>query len=283
MKFNYILLVLFVIILMCALYVNTTKEGNSENIVISLTTSPNRISKIEQVLDRIMNQTVVPSAIVLNLPFVFKRTSEKFGEIPQFIASNPIIKINRCEDIGPSTKVLPTSELFTDPETIIISIDDDTLYKETMIETLLHYHRLFPETVITGLDHFLKIDTPSNIDTSKIPQNMHFSEFIEGYSGVLYTKDILDKINISKEYIESIPNYCFQADDFIISNYLVKHKIPIFTVGLDKTIETQLEYGYGTDALHAGANGTNSGNQDNYEKCTSYMQSISDYHFVNIV
>jgi hypothetical protein len=195
-------------------------DKKSNFIVASLTTSPKRIHKIKPVLDRIMEQTLVPDFVVLNLPFVFKRTGETFGELPDFITSNPIIRINWCHDIGPATKILPTRDLFDDPETIIISIDDDFLYKRTMVETFLTYSTLFPDVVITGSSYHNHVDPPANV--FEIPENTHFSEFMEGYSGILYKKKMLDKINITNEYVDNLPKCCFQSDDFIISNYLTK-------------------------------------------------------------
>jgi hypothetical protein len=271
---------LFVILLISLFLSYGTKlnEGMSPEVVISLTTSPKRIEKIKPTLDRIMEQTVLPSAIVLNLPHVFKRTGDKFGELPDFITSNKLIKINNCEDIGPATKILPTRKLFDDPETIIISIDDDILYHKGMIETFLKHSKLFPEAVISSSSWFIVTGPPENVKESDIPPNTYFSEFLEGYSGVLYKKKFLDKIDISDDYILQLPKYCFQSDDFFLSNYLNKNKIPIFIINKAEIVETPLEYGEGGDALHHGANETSNGNDDNYMKCAAYMNEKKDLH-----
>ena len=44
------------------------------------------------------------------------------------------IKIFRTEDLGPATKLIPTVERITDPETIIIVCDDDLVYHPDMIK-----------------------------------------------------------------------------------------------------------------------------------------------------
>ena len=269
MKRVFIILIC-VFVLISALYF-TTKEGFSPEVIISLTTSPKRIAQIKPTLDRIMEQTVLPNAIVLNLPYVFKRNGDKFDTLPEFITSNTLIKINWCEDIGPATKILPTRKLYSDPETIIISIDDDILYTKTMIETFLKHSSIFPDVVISSSSLYIITEPPPGVNNNDIPPNTYFSEFLEGFSGVLYKKRTLDLINISDEYILQLPKYCFQSDDFLLSNELKKNGIPILIVKKHDILETHLEHGEGSDALHHGANETSNGNDDNYNKCAKYM------------
>jgi hypothetical protein len=269
MKRVFIILIC-VFVLISALYF-TTKEGFSPEVIISLTTSPKRIAQIKPTLDRIMEQTVLPNAIVLNLPYVFKRNGDKFDTLPEFITSNTLIKINWCEDIGPATKILPTRKLYSDPETIIISIDDDILYTKTMIETFLKHSAIFPDVVISSSSLYIITEPPPGVNNNDIPPNTYFSEFLEGFSGVLYKKRTLDLINISDEYILQLPKYCFQSDDFLLSNELKKNGIPILIVKKHDILETHLEHGEGSDALHHGANETSNGNDDNYNKCAKYM------------
>ena len=132
-------------------YFDGLEVSDRPRIVITMTTSPKRLSKIKPVIDSIMTQTVLPDIIYLNIPKVFKRTEEVFdGTLPMFIVMNHLIHINVCEDIGPATKVLPVLELETDPETCIVSIDDDLSYDNTMINTLIGYSMVFPDMVIGG-------------------------------------------------------------------------------------------------------------------------------------
>jgi hypothetical protein len=264
--------------LFCSVSLNVTHmEHFSPPVIISLTTSPKRISQIKPTLDRIMEQTVLPDAIVLNLPHVFKRNGETFGDLPEFITTNPLVKINRCEDIGPATKILPTAKLYSDPETIIISIDDDILYTPNMIETYLKYSSMFPDVVVSSSSNYLRSAPPKNINESDLPPNTYFSEFLEGYSGVLYKKRFLDIImkDLTDEYILQLPKYCFQSDDFLLSNSLTRNGIPIFIINKSDIVEHPLEYGEGKDALHHGANETSLGNDDNYNKCARFMRETN--------
>ena len=58
------------------------------------------------------------------------------------------VKLNRTEDYGPVTKVIPTLALETKPNTVIVVIDDDWNLETRKIDNMLKY--LTPDNVITG-------------------------------------------------------------------------------------------------------------------------------------
>lgn len=245
---------------------------SSPKIVISLTTSPKRIEFLEPLFQNLMNQTVKPDIIVLNLPHIFKRTQTIFKELPSFITSNSLIQINRCEDIGPATKIIPTAKLFEDPDTILISIDDDIKYRNNFIETLLKYEKLAPNAVITG-ESYMRIDNSKN-------NSLSYGELVEGYSSVLYKKKYLDNFNI--ETLLNYPKECYFADDFILSNYLKKQGIDIVITNEPEnnktTVDIYLDYGNNEDALRNGADGNTNGNIENYKKCSKYLKSNNELY-----
>jgi hypothetical protein len=253
-------------------------ENGPPKIVISMTTSPKRIVHIESLLTILSNQTTPPNQIVLNLPYVFKRTNMEFGQIPEFVENNPLVRVNRCEDIGPATKILPTAGLFTDPETIIISVDDDIEYRNNFIETLLTYSKKHPDAVITG-ESFMRIDAPEDAkDKTAV-----YAELVEGYSAVLYKKRFLDNIPIA-DFVK-YPKFCYMADDFLLSNFLRKQNISIIVadepVGNKTTVNIYLDYGSKDDALKNGADGTTKNNIDNYKKCSNYLKENGDLYIKN--
>jgi hypothetical protein len=261
--------IIFIIIIIIFYLLNTFFSFTNifnEKIVISFTTSPVRITKIKPLIDLLMRQTLKPYKIVINLPYVFKRTNMTFSEIPDFIISNPLIYINWCEDIGPSTKILPTIKLFDDPEQIIISIDDDMHYTDTFIENMVEYSKLHPQAVITNKSFMYK----ENVD------NVQYVELLEGYGSVLYKRKFLDNFDINE--ILNYPKYCFLADDLILSNHILKNNIPIITNNTVNTIIGQFEYDNGSDALRNGADGNSVSNIDNYVKCSKYLESKNDLH-----
>jgi hypothetical protein len=219
-------------------------------IIVSMTTSPKRIHTLKTVLKRLMEQTIQPDKIVLNIPHIFKRTGETYT-IPDYLYQ-PWLYINRCEDIGPATKILPTRLLFKDPNTIIISVDDDILYKKNMIETFLKYSHL-PYVLSGGLSGSYK--------KVKIgDEYLNVSQLIEGHAGVFYRKKHLDKIKLSLDF-----KNCFTSDDFTISNQLGKHKIEILKI--PNTIDKILKIGLKKDALHLSED-----NNKRYQECANHLK-----------
>lgn len=254
-------------------------------IVVTLTTSPKRLSKIKQVIDSIMTQTVLPDIIYLNIPKVFKRTGEVFdGTLPSFITMNHLIDINVCEDIGPATKVLPVLELESDPETCIVSIDDDFRYDSTMINTLIGYSMVFPDMVIGGhspikyrykgpqLDEINKIAHENNLMTD----DNYLSTYIQGFCAVAYRRKHLEDFDYS--VLEN--RNCYLVDDYTISNHLNKKNITILIVEL-RYVNWGIAYGLGSDALHRGANDAagGHGNDRNDQLCRQYLQENNKLFF----
>jgi len=278
-KYRYLHILYYLLFFVSKTDTNTLREKYPD-VIVSLTTSPARISKMELVIQKIMEQTIAPSKIVLNLPHIFKRDGSTYDEIPDFIKSNPTIEINRCEDIGPATKIIPTALLYSDPETIMISIDDDTIYKNDMIERLLNYSDKYPEAVISGsVDEYNEI-----VYNEDDKEYIFYGEYILGCTGVLYKSKFL--LNFDQEKLLNAPKACYLSDDLYISNYLKQENIPIIAIApYPDTYQYQTLYGFSYDALNFGANNDTgnywenmkqvyiSANYRNYEECSKYLKN----------
>jgi hypothetical protein len=228
----------------------------SESVVVSMTTTPMRISKIEPVLNSILTQTVQPSKIYMHIPHIFKRENLHY-EIPDFILNNDKIFVNRCDDMGPITKILPIVDVLQDPNALVVSVDDDIVYHPTMIETLLENNRKHGgECVVCGTTGF------GNVNESDMSV-----EHVEGYSGVLYKRKFLDDFDRSVlEHTE-----CLYGDDYIISQHLKKKGVPMFSTEKEQEYRSRLiftELSENSDAMYKGANGKLDNNGDRYAKCS---------------
>ena len=250
-------------------------------IIVSLTTSPKRINNIKIVIDQILNQTIPPDYIYLNLPKVFKRTGETFKDIPNFLI-HPKIKIKFVEDIGPITKILPTLQDNLHDDTLVISIDDDIYYGNNMIEVLCKLHNKFPNTVINGSNMNIYIYTLSNLlNFLKINNIILYEDerFVEGFAAVAYPYKLFKDIKINMD----LPKVCYFSDDFIISNYLDNKKIPIIKIHnnfiIPAYIIKALNFGFKYDALHKGGgvkikeSKNHDVHPDNYRECAIYYNN----------
>jgi len=113
-------------------------------IYVSISTIPPRIKNLEKSVESILNQTLKPDKIFVNIPHKYRRFDEivKDKQIPKF--SNDKIEITRCEDCGPGTKLLGSLNKL-EKNSLIILADDDHVYENYMIEKFYYYYSIAPE------------------------------------------------------------------------------------------------------------------------------------------
>lgn len=118
---------------------------NMEKVIVSFTSYPKRIGTIYKVLDSIISQTVLPDKIVL---YLSSSEFKDFGKLPNFEKYEKYgFEIHWYEENLKSHKkwFYAFQEYRND---IVITIDDDILYSNIALETLLKYHVQFPKCVI---------------------------------------------------------------------------------------------------------------------------------------
>lgn len=114
-----------------------------ERIIVSLTTWSARVDNVPAVLDTIFAQTLPPDLVVLNVAYDL--------EIPQTVQDyldQHHVEIYRCPDTKVYKKLIHTLKRY--PDDCVISIDDDWLYPEGMIEDFVDVHKKYPDYPISG-------------------------------------------------------------------------------------------------------------------------------------
>ncbi|KAF1784058.1 hypothetical protein GQ600_17847 [Phytophthora cactorum] len=110
-------------------------------VVVSLTTTPSRLDKVMNSVSSLTKQSLVPDQIYINIPEgPMKRHPERSydeTEIPSdLVALTPLVKVNRCVDDGPATKLLGALRLEHNASTLIITLDDDFEYPPELVASL---------------------------------------------------------------------------------------------------------------------------------------------------
>ena len=100
---------------------------------VSLTTIPPRYATLKKTLDSLQKQKKIPEKIFLNIPNNFKRFSNIDFDFDDLTKKYKNLKINRCEDFGPGTKLLGSLNEILNYDFVIL-IDDDHIYKDEMLE-----------------------------------------------------------------------------------------------------------------------------------------------------
>ena len=114
-----------------------------ERVVVTLTTVPDRVTLILPAVRSLLDQTWAADRIILAWPRHSIRSGVPYPPPPPLPEG---VEILHCEDQGPATKLLPA--LRAEPDAILIVADDDVIYPEDFIETLVRAHRKEPTAAL---------------------------------------------------------------------------------------------------------------------------------------
>jgi glycosyltransferase involved in cell wall biosynthesis len=200
------------------------------SVILTLTTIPSRLSFLEDqgiklCINSLLNQTYDDYEIHFNIPSHFKLTGEEYI-IPEWIEAlsknNPKLKLfTGIEDLGPSTKLVPTLKRLTNPEDIIIVVDDDLVYHPDLVKEQVNNQLKFPEAVV-GYDGLRSKEQyfgdvrdyyyTSNHKDSRV-------DIIQHYKSVSYKVRYFES-----DFDEFIQNNFTWEDDLLISAYFAFKK-----------------------------------------------------------
>lgn len=196
-------------------------------IVGSLTSIPERVNKTIPILQALLNEPL--DVIYFNIPF--KTSSGKLYKLNtkmlEFIKANPRICLTRPKDLGPITKLYPVLDEEKDPNTLIVTFDDDNLIKKGLINFLLKGLKRHPTAAI-GISGICIGNFPWYYQRTKYVDQDIQVDWLEGVCTCLYQRsffgeDFLLFKNKNKHYEKN--------DDHWISAYLSLKKIKKWSLG----------------------------------------------------
>jgi len=105
-------------------------KHSASRIVISLTTTPKRIGKMYSVVESLLDQSLPIDKIYLVVPERYKKDNKPYliGKKWSNLLATKKFKIVRCPDYGPMTKLLGLFRYETNPQTLVLTADDDHHY-----------------------------------------------------------------------------------------------------------------------------------------------------------
>lgn len=182
-------------------------------VVVSLSTVPSRVRDLGRAVNNILDQTYAVDRVYVNLPLSSIRQGIAYPSPPSWMANHPRVHVNRCEDRGPVTKLAPTLALETDPDTLIVTIDDDIVYRADRVACLVAASEKRPDAAIGGAG-FIVGDWWRLVGTVKRPSKDTPVDVIEGYSACIYRRGFFgDDI---RSPVDAPPSL-FYHDDVLIS------------------------------------------------------------------
>ena len=196
-----------------------------KRVVASITTLPSRLDGLKKVILSLLQQTVLPDCIYINVPYKTKKGLLYDEEKLRCLESmSDIIKINRCEDEGPITKLTPTLDSETDPDTIIITFDDDNYVDSDVIRLFLKKARMYPDSCLSfsgwcvGQFPFYYQLISDNKEDAEV-------DWLQGCHGILYHRGLINSSEL-RNFRKDI-DILDRNDDHRISAYLTCPKISI--------------------------------------------------------
>jgi len=124
----------------------TAAARERSDLVVGLTTIPSRLPFVLPTLKSLLLQNVLPGKILLHLPEYSRREQVEYS-VPEELQNLEVIKIIRCQDWGPATKILPVL-LDSDPDQRVVAVDDDRIYRPTLLEDLVKASERRPDAAV---------------------------------------------------------------------------------------------------------------------------------------
>lgn len=212
-----------------------SQNASAVRLVYSMTTNPQRIFGIWQTINSLLNQGKwMPDLIQVNVPWVFLRTNETFQNLDSIeILKHPLVKVHRCHDYGPITKLAGALETERDPETLIVVVDDDWKYPFYMTEFMKKNAAAEPDFAVVGhcgdslitnpeSDFYLPPFSDYRVNARASPC---CCRFLEGFGGVGYRVRFFQNASAPVSwgrYLDVALQHrkCYRTDDLTLSNYL---------------------------------------------------------------
>jgi len=197
-------------------------------VVVSFTTVPGRIRHLPDFI-LMLSQRICPhvNAIYFCQPLLsLKKIPYNIPEETQVLLKKHNITTLHCKDYGPITKLLPTLEVETDPDTVIVTIDDDVILTEGTLQNILHKARIYDECALsyTGWKTGPSLWTFEFLTNQKIDQSV---DWIEGQSLIAYKRKFLQGTELLK--LTQMVDWGLRHDDHILnwhlSNQLIDKKV----------------------------------------------------------
>jgi hypothetical protein len=128
------------------------------------------------------------------------------------------LKVFRTEDYGSITKIVPTLQRVEDPDTVIITVDDDLEYVDGFIEYHLSKMKEHPGCAL-GFAGISAVDGSCHFCTT-LPKDTRV-KILEGYKTISYKHKFFDIIEFKKLFLGKT-----WKDDETLSAYMGYKNIP---------------------------------------------------------
>lgn len=202
------------------------------SVVLTMTTVPDRLidyedrHSLQKCLDRLLNLSYDDYELHFNIPEVCVKNSQPYI-IPSWLyeINNPRLRLfTDVKDDGPITKIVPTLKRVTNPDTVIITVDDDLEYMDGFIEYHLEKRKKYPHAAL-GFAGISAMDGSSHYAIT-VRKDVRV-KILEHYKTVSYLRSFFED-DFFADFVGK-----HWADDIVLSAYMGKHNIPKIVLAYD--------------------------------------------------
>ena len=233
--------------------------------VLTMTTIPSRVVHSETTVREICMQEDF-DYLVANIPHVHEKTGDEYPPIPQWFFDDERIVVNRCKDIGSTTKIIPTLEWLKEnglSHGTLIMIDDDIRYPPFFVEYMKNHSKAGKVISMSG---FCLDERAEWKHKKKHGDTCHL---LENFAGGCWQIEDINPTECIKHWerlntLGAIEYNAHIADDCWMSNYAHMKNLSLEIVGNVRWLERLVHHK--SDALHAFG-----GNKRRYKKLMKFL------------
>lgn len=177
-------------------YLKLPRVDSKNKVIVSINTREQNFNKIKKTINSILDQTVHPDQIIIST------SPDTDMKLPDVIKNNNIVITHKlAKDYGNLSNIISPLLREKNGDTIIILLDDTTLYGTDLLENLVEASEKNPESVIytSGYQGKRYVDTGKKVDVNDS------NDIIDCSSGVLVKPKFFDK-NIINDIQPSMIN-----------------------------------------------------------------------------
>lgn len=187
-----------------AIGINQAAGNRKIQVIVSFTSIPNRIDTVWITVESLLRQTYKPDKLILWL------AEEEFQNVvlPQNLMNQMQrgLEIRFCDNLKSYKKFYFTMQEY--PNALIVTVDDDIIYTEKMLEKLVKIYVKHPNCIVCHRSHQITLKKNRLIDAytnwiqykdRKIKEIPSYSNFFTGCGGTLFPAWLLNKEVLNKD------------------------------------------------------------------------------------
>ena len=214
-------------------------DENSD-IIISLTSFPERIDEVPYTIYSLLNQSLKPSKVVLWLAIDEFPNKEK--DLPEKLLNlkNNGLSIGWCNNLKSFKKLIPSLKEY--PSNIIVTADDDIFYRKDWLKSLYDAYLNNPNSIICSRGRKIKfknktLDKYENWELCKTQEDASYLNLMTGIGGVLYPPNSLNNNVFDYDLACEI---CPDADDLWFWAMAVINKTKTVIIEFQKLVSLNI-------------------------------------------